>query len=115
MGSEMCIRDSYAGVNYTYQGGLAKHLGEFMCIAHCIQEQERGSNVALLADDSDARLTAQKRNIPNFGSEEVLLRAVQLGLIDSLIAARKTWEMLCKFDTHVPFNSTKLNNPAIYR
>jgi len=111
----LSIVRGFAGFNYTYQGGLAKNLGEFMCIAHCIQEQEKGARVALLADDGDARRIAQKRSIPHFGSEQVLLRAIQLGLLTTMSEARKTWSKLSEFDIHVPFDSTALSNPATYR
>lgn len=104
----------FAGYGYTFQQGLAKNLGEFMCLAHCLQEKEKGRAVAMLADDGEARRIARKRLIKSFGSEDLLLRAVQLGLIDSRATARQTWEQLRKFDAHVPFEDTALNNPAIY-
>ena len=69
----------------------------------------------MLVDDGDARATARKRSVVNFGSEEILLRAVQLGLINSRGAARETWNQLSRFDTHVPFEDTRLNDPALYK
>lgn len=104
----------FAGYAFTYQGGKAKNLGEFMCLAHCIHEQEQGSKVAMLVDDGDAREIARKRGIHHFSSEQVLLRAVQQGHIMNRGDAKKIWEQLGRFDTHVPFEDTALASPATY-
>ncbi len=104
----------FAGYSFSYQGGKAKNLGEFMCLAHCIQEQERGRKVAMLVDDGDAREIARKRSVHHFGSEQVLLRAVQQGHIKNRADAKSIWEQLRRFDTHVPFEDTALNSPTVY-
>lgn len=105
----------FAGYDFQYARGMAKNLGEYMCLAHCLQEQESGRKVAMLADDGGARELARKRDVAHFGSDQVLLRAIKLGLITERNSARKTWDQLRKFDTHVPFENTPLNDPAIYR
>ena len=104
----------FAGYAFSYQGGKAKNLGEFMSLAHCIHEQDRGRKVAMLVDDGDAREIARKRSVHHFGSEQVLLRAVQQGHIKNRADAKKIWEQLRAFDTHVPFEETALASPATY-
>ena len=107
----------YADFGYTTDGGLAKNLGEYLAIAHCLEIRERfpTAMIALLMDDSEGREIARKRKISAiFGTEDVLLRAIQLGHISSRGEAKMIWEKLQQFDTLEPFDYTALNNRKLY-
>lgn len=105
----------FAGVGFRNEAGLAKDLGEFMCLAHCLVEQDKGKKVAMIVDDGQGQEMARKRQVRSFSSEDVLLRALQMKKLRTKSEVRKIWEQLSEFDTHVHFSNTKLSNPKIYR
>ncbi|WP_216404863.1 hypothetical protein [Arcanobacterium phocae] len=110
----------YAGPKFGVQDGLAKNLGEYVGLAHCIsrqrinEEKKIEEKVAILLDDGDGVELARKRKIMSFSSEQVLLRAVQLRLLPSRGEAKKVWDQLRKYDEHVPFKDTKLSDRTLY-
>ncbi|WP_216387076.1 PIN domain-containing protein [Arcanobacterium phocae] len=110
----------YAGPKFGVQDGLAKNLGEYVGLAHCIsrqrinEEKKIEEKVAILLDDGDGVELARKRKIMSFSSEQVLLRAVQLRLLPSRGEAKKVWDQLRKYDEHVPFEDTKLSDRTLY-
>lgn len=105
----------FAGVGFRNKTGLAKDLGEFICLAHCLVEQDKGKKVAMIVDDGQGQEMARKRQVRSFSSEDVLLRALQMKKLRTKSEVRKIWEQLSEFDTHVHFSNTKLSNPKIYR
>lgn len=105
----------FAGVDFRSEAGLAKDLGEFMCLAHCLVEQDKGKKVAMIVDDGQGQEMARKRQVRSFSSEDVLLRALQMKKLRTKSEVRKIWEQLSEFDTHVHFSNAKLSNPKIYR
>ncbi|MCZ9290341.1 hypothetical protein [Corynebacterium evansiae] len=105
----------FAGVGFRSEAGLAKDLGEFMCLAHCLVEQDKGKKVAMIVDDGQGQEMARKRQVRSFSSEDVLLRALQMKKLRTKSEVQKIWEQLSEFDTHVHFSNTKLSNPKIYR
>ncbi|WP_455952214.1 hypothetical protein [Arcanobacterium haemolyticum] len=111
----------WAGPRFGLQHGLAKNLGEYVGIAHCIIRQDNNrknkstEKVAIILDDGDGAELARKRQIMSFSSEQVLLRAVQLGRLPSRGAAKKVWEQLRKYDEHIPFEDTKLSDRTLYQ
>lgn len=102
-------------MDFRSEAGLAKDLGEFMCLAHCLVEQDKGKKVAMIVDDGQGQEMARKRQVRSFSSEDVLLRALQMKKLRTKSEVRKIWEQLSEFDTHVHFSNTKLSNPKIYR
>ncbi|WP_216452446.1 hypothetical protein [Arcanobacterium phocae] len=111
----------WAGPRFGLQHGLAKNLGEYVGIAHCIarQDDNRKNNctekVAIILDDGEGAELARKRQIASFQSEQVLLRAVQLGHLTTRDAVRKVWDQLRKYDEHIPFEDTKLADRKLYQ
>lgn len=108
----------YAGPGYTAQNGLAKNLGEFFAIAHCLAHKDSNPKAkrAIIMDDEEAREIARKRQAAViFNSADILLRNIQLGHITSRGQAREIWEKLRELDVLVPFESTPLNNREYYR
>ncbi|WP_211080648.1 hypothetical protein [Arcanobacterium buesumense] len=116
----LSIIRGWAGPRFGLQHGLAKNLGEYVGIAHCIARQDNNrknkstEKVAIILDDGDGVELARKRQIANFQSEQVLLRAVQLRLLSSRGEAKKVWDQLRKYDEHVPFEDTKLSDRTLY-
>lgn len=108
----------YSGPGYKTQGGKAKHLGEYIAIAHCLhaKDQDKGVVTALIMDDGDACELARKQKAGYvFNTEHVLLQCVKLGSIGSRGQAKKIWKNLQKFDVLVNFEHTKLNGKSLYK
>lgn len=108
----------YAGPGYTAQNGLAKNLGEFFAIAHCLalKDSNPRAKLAIIMDDEEGREIARKRQAATiFNSVDVLLRNIQLGHITDRGQAREIWEKLKELDVLVPFESTPLNKREYYR
>lgn len=108
----------YAGPGYTAQNGMAKNLGEFFAIAHCLAYKDSNPRVkrAIIMDDEKAREIARKRQAATiFNSADVLLRNIQLGHITDRAQAREIWEKLRELDVLLPFESTPLNKRECYR
>lgn len=97
---------------------MAKPLGEYIAIAHCLAllKEEPSVLTAFIIDDEEARQLVNKRQAARvFSTESVLLRCVKLGILTDRGQSRKVWEKLSRFDVLAPFESTRLNDRAIYR
>ncbi|MFC5369401.1 hypothetical protein [Arcanobacterium bovis] len=107
----------WAGVRFSKEGGLAKNLGEYMAIAHCIEQSQQNPhhNIALIIDDGGGQELARKRQVKTFDSAYVIARAVQLKQINTRSEAKNVWEQLNKFGILDPFDRTILNDPRLYR
>ncbi|WP_143323243.1 hypothetical protein [Corynebacterium amycolatum] len=108
----------YSGPGFTFQEGKAKHLGEYIAIAHClyVKDQDNGVATALIMDDGDACELARKQKAGYvFNTEHVLLQCVKLGSIGSRGQAKNIWKNLQKFDVLVNFEHTKLNGKSLYK
>ncbi|MBS5998467.1 MAG: hypothetical protein E6898_10060 [Corynebacterium sp.] len=108
----------FSGRGYTIQGGMAKNLGEYTAIAHCLALREDDPSVmtAIIIDDEEAKQLINKRQAATvFTTEAVLLRCVQLHLLTNRGESRRMWEKLSKFDNLLPFEQTKLNDRTYYR
>ena len=108
----------FSGPGYTIQGGMAKHLGEYTAIAHCLAllEDDPTVKTAIIIDDEEAKRLINKRQAAKvFTTEAVLLRCVQLHILTDRGESRRVWEKLSKFDNLLPFEKTKLNDRSYYR
>lgn len=108
----------FAGPRYSIQGGMAKNLGEYIAIAHCLALLEEDPSVltAIIIDDEEARQLVNKRQAARvFSTEAVLLRCVEIGILTDRGQSRKVWEKLSRFDVLAPFESTRLNDRSVYR
>ena len=108
----------FSGPGYTTQGGMAKNLGEYTAIAHCLTllEDDPTVKTAIIIDDEEAKRLINKRQAAKvFTTEAVLLRCVQLHILADRSESRRVWEKLSKFDNLLPFQKTKLNDRSYYR
>lgn len=108
----------FSGPGYTIQGGMAKNLGEYTAIAHCLVllEEDPSVRTAIIIDDEEAKRLINKRQAATvFTTEAVLLRCVQLHILTNRGESRRVWEKLSKFDNLLPFEKTKLNDRSYYR
>ncbi|PCC83284.1 hypothetical protein COM45_04280 [Corynebacterium accolens] len=108
----------FSGPGYTIQGGMAKNLGEYTAIAHCLAllEDDPSVKTAIIIDDGDAKKLINKRQAATvFSTEAVLLRCVELRILTNRGESRRVWEKLSKFDSLLPFEETKLNDRNSYR
>ena len=108
----------FAGPRFSIQGGMAKNLGEYVAIAHCLAllEEDHSVRTAIIIDDEDAKELIRKRQAATvFNTEAVLLRCVKLGILTDRGQSRTVWEKLSRFDVLVPFESTRLNDRSVYR
>ncbi|MDK8762763.1 hypothetical protein QP922_02850 [Corynebacterium sp. MSK218] len=108
----------FAGPRFSIQSGMAKNLGEYTAIAHCLALLEGDPSVrtAIIIDDEEAQELVRKRQAATvFTTEAVLLRCVQLGVLTDRGQSRKVWDKLSKFDVLAPFEETRLNNRTTYR
>lgn len=108
----------FSGPGYTTQGGMAKNLGEYTAIAHCLVllEEDPSVRTAIIIDDEEAKRLINKRQAATvFTTEAVLLRCVQLHILPDRGESRRVWEKLSKFDNLLPFEETKLNDHSYYR
>lgn len=108
----------FSGPGYTIQGGMAKNLGEYTAIAHCLAllEDDPTVKTAIIIDDEEAKQLINKRQAATvFTTEAVLLRCVQLHTLTNRGESRRVWEKLSKFDNLLPFEQTKLNDRTYYR
>lgn len=108
----------FSGRGYTIQGGMAKNLGEYTAIAHClaILEDDPSVKTAIIIDDEEARRLINKRQAAKvFTTEAVLLRCVQLHILPDRGESRRVWNKLSRFDNLLPFEETKLNDRSYYR
>ena len=74
----------FSGSGYTIQGGVAKYLGEYTAIAHCLALLEDDPNVktAVIIDDRDSKKLINKRQTATiFTTESAILRCVQLHVL----------------------------------
>ena len=106
----------FAGPRFSIQGGMAKNLGEYTAIAHCLALLEEDPSVrTAIIDDEEAQELVRKRQAATvFTTEAVLLRCVQLGVLTDRGQSRKVWDKLSKFDVLAPFEATRLNDRTIY-
>ena len=107
----------FAGPRFSIQGGMAKNLGEYVAIAHCLAllEEDPSVSTAIIIDDEDAKELIHKRQAATvFNTEAVLLRCVKLGILTDRGQSRKVWEKLSKFDVLAPFETTRLNDRTVY-
>ncbi|MDK8897547.1 hypothetical protein QP999_06305 [Corynebacterium sp. MSK004] len=107
----------FAGPRFSIQGGMAKNLGEYVAIAHCLAllEEDPSVSTAIIIDDEDAKELIHKRQAATvFSTEAVLLRCVKLGILTDRGQSRKVWEKLSKFDVLAPFETTRLNDRTVY-
>ncbi|WHU60691.1 hypothetical protein [Trueperella pyogenes] len=111
----MPIIEGWIGPGFDTRGGLAKNLGEYMAIAHAKKFLKDQYRVVLFVDDGDAQILAKRHGVVPMSSEDVLELAVKYGLIATKADVRKTWKQLSEFDVHVPFESTRLAQKALYR
>ncbi|KKO81468.1 hypothetical protein WU87_00975 [Corynebacterium minutissimum] len=108
----------FAGPRYSIQGGMAKNLGEYTAIAHCLAllEEDPSVRTAIIIDDEEAQELVRKRQAATvFTTEAVLLRCVQLEILTDRGQSRKVWDKLSKFDVLAPFETTRLNDRTVYR
>ena len=107
----------FSGPGYTIQGGMAKNLGEYTAIAHCLAllEDDPTVKAAIIIDDEEAKQLIRKRQAATvFTTEAVLLRCVQLHALTNRGESRRVWEKLSKFDNLLPFEETMLNDRTHY-
>lgn len=107
----------FSGPGYTIRGGMAKNLGEYTAIAHCLAllEDDPSVKTAIIIDDGDAKKLINKRQAATvFSTEAVLLRCVELRILTNRGESRRVWEKLSKFDSLLPFEETKLNERIHY-
>ncbi|QRP98362.1 hypothetical protein I6J72_02030 [Corynebacterium sp. FDAARGOS 1242] len=108
----------FAGPRFSIQGGMAKNLGEYTAIAHCLAllEEDPSVRTAIIIDDEEAQELVHKRQAATvFTTEAVLLRCVHLGVLTDRGQSRKVWDKLSKFDVLAPFETTRLNDRTVYR
>lgn len=108
----------FAGPRFSIQGGMAKNLGEYVAIAHCLAllEEDHSVRTAIIIDDEDAKELIRKRQAATvFNTEAVLLRCVKLGILTNRGQSRKVWEKLSRFDVLAPFETTQLSDRSAYR
>lgn len=108
----------FSGPGYTIQDGMAKNLGEYTAIAHCLALLEDNPSVktAIIIDDEEAKQLINKRQAATvFTTEAVLLRCVQLHILKDRGEPRRVWKKLSKFDNLLPFEETILNDRTRYR
>lgn len=108
----------FAGPRFSIQGGMAKNLGEYVAIAHCLAllDEDPSARTAIIIDDEDAKALIRKRQAATvFNTEAVLLRCVKLGILTDRGQSRKVWEKLSRFDVLAPFETTRLNDRSVYR
>lgn len=107
----------FSGPGYTIQGGIAKNLGEYTAIAHCLAllEDHPNAMTAIIIDDEEAKQLIRKRQAATvFTTEAVLLRCVHLHALTNRGESRRVWEKLSKFDSLLPFEETVLNDRTHY-
>ena len=108
----------FAGPRFSIQGGMAKNLGEYVAIAHCLAllDEDPSVRTAIIIDDEDAKTLIRKRQAATaFSTEAVLFRCVELGILTDRGQSRKVWEKLSRFDVFAPFETTRLNDRSAYR
>lgn len=84
----------FSGPGYTVQGGMAKNLGEYTAIAHCLAllEDDPSVKTAIIIDDGDAKKLSNKRQVATvFSTEAVLLRCVQLHILTVRDKSQRVW------------------------
>lgn len=108
----------FAGPRFSVQGGMAKNLGEYTAIAHCLAllEEDPSVRTAIIIDDEETQELVRKRQAATvLTTEAVLLRCVHLGFLTDRGQSRKVWDKLSKFDVLAPFETTRLNDRTVYR
>ena len=68
----------FAGPRFSIQGGMAKNLGEYVAIAHCLAllEEDPSVSTAIIIDDEGAKELIRKRQAATVFNTEAVFSAV---------------------------------------